>query len=312
METKLTQKIVYDLARGYEAGKTTIELSKEFNLAVATVCRGLRKAGIDPERKDEFFTDKEFTKEERDGIVGDYTANVPIAVIIIKYKTSHGKVIEVLESAGIYEKREQKSPISKVIHIGNNIRRILNLEEQGQLCEQFIDGPLSRPELAKEWGVHQDTVNAILRRHKIGVKRWVPEEIRETFCQEFKDKIFNLYDIAKTYGLDPATVKYWLTKNGVLATTEEEAREVTTKRILTAAEFKRIAREHEVQSLMNLIEIADNPNAELRARIDCNKYVIEISRGKPSEMKAEDEGEEKTATDKIMGMLNTNLFDKKG
>lgn len=312
METKLTQKIVYDLARGYEAGKTTIELAKEFNLAVATVCRGLRKAGIDPERKDEFFTDKAFSKEEREGIIADYTINVPITDIIIKYKTSHGKVIAVLESEGIYQKKEHSPTTSKIVHIGDNIRRILSMDEQKQLCEQFVDGPLSQPELAKEWGVHIDTVKAILRRHNTGVKRWVPEEIIDSFCQEFKDRVFNLYDIAKTYGLDPATVKYWLTKNGVLATTEEEAREVTTKRILTAAEFKRIAREHEVQSLMNLIEIADNPNAELRARIDCNKYVIEISRGKPSEMKAEDDGEEKTATDKIMGMLNTNLFNKKG
>ncbi len=138
----------------------------------------------------------------------------------------------------------------------------------------------------------------------------IPEEIIDSFCQEFKDRVFNLYEIAKTYGLDPATVKYWLTKKGVLATTEEEAREATTKRILTAAEFKRIAREHEVQSLMNLIEIADNPQAELRARIDCNKYVIEISRGKPAEMVAEEEGEKKTTADKIMGMLNKDVFKK--
>jgi hypothetical protein len=310
MELKLTQKMVDDLVHGYNNGKTTIELAELYNLSIPTVCRGLRKGGVDPERKDDFFAETAYSKEDRDGILADFKSGIGIAELMTKYSTGHAKLINLLEIEGLYKKKSYNPETTKVIKIGDNIRRILNQEEQIQLCEQFVDGPLTRQELAQEWGIHVDTVSATLRRHDTTTKRYVPEEIIDAFCKEFQDRISNLYEISKLYDLDPSTVKYWLTKRGVLDTSREEAREASAKKILTHAEFRRMAAQHDLEMLEAVLDIVRNPQTDKRTKLSAALAIIEIRHGKPKEAAPEEEEEKKTAADKILGLVTKDLFKK--
>ena len=76
--TKLTPKMVGDISTAYKAGKTTTEIALEYGLSKATVCRGLRKVGINPERKDNLFTQKELTQEQKLAICNDYNNGISL------------------------------------------------------------------------------------------------------------------------------------------------------------------------------------------------------------------------------------------
>lgn len=314
--TKLTPKMIQDLSTGYSLGKTTTQLAQEYGISKATVCRGLRKSGIEPERNDNLFTNKTYSEEETSNIIEDFTSGMSIKDLKSKYKVSYPALVCILEEAGVYTQKKLtliKDPVqtSQLITVGNGTKRILTADEQIELCDKFQDGPLTRQELALEYKIHPDTVNAILRRNNVSIKKYVPEEIVDSFSDDFENNIYNVFDISKIYQIEPALVRYWLTKRGLLDSLNIEAETAQTRDSITRADVKKLASEHSLDAMKAIISIIENPVINPRTTLAAAQALIEIAHGKSREEPEESNKVPESNTDKIMRLIDKKkVFNK--
>jgi len=310
---KLTPKMITDLAEGYQSGKTTSQLAEEFSISKATICRALRKMGIEPERKDNMFTVKELTQEEKASIILDFRAGLKISDLSRKYGYSYPVLTRMLTENDLWTKKIiDKSELkeTKTIKVNeNNIKRILGSKEQLELCEKFVDGPYTKAELATEYNIHVDTVSAILRRHDALIKRYIANEVIDMICDEYKAGV-SIYKLSTAYNNSPETIKYWLTKRKVLATLGVEGDNpqllATPKKKLTKAEFRELAQSDTLETYEILLDIARDPTAGTRNRITAIALIHERAHGKAREELEEDK-DTKSAADKIMDRLPDSL-----
>lgn len=298
-----------DLVDGYQQGKTTTELAKEYNISKATICRGLRKRGIEPERKDDKFTIKEIVQEDKDAILSDFKLGFNIKALSNKYDYSYTRIVRLLEENDLWTKKTIDKSIddeTKVIKMNeNNVRRILSNIEQLEVCEKFINGPLTRLELATEYQVHPDTVSAILRRHDSLVKRYIADEVVDMLCDEYKEGV-SIYKLSGTYNQSPETIKYWLTKRQLLDIIGEEGASEGPKKKWTTLELREKAKEDTPEMYEILKDIARDPTSGTRNRITAASIVVERGHGKARE-EVEEEKDNQSATNKIMSRLPDSL-----
>lgn len=312
---RLTPKMIADLAEGYKQGKTTTELSHTFSISKATICRALRKVGIEPERKDSLFQTKEFTLEQKNAIELDFRAGLSIRDLTRKYECGTPIMIRVLEEKELWTKKTIEKPardLSKIVKSNDVVRHLLSKQEQLGLCEKFVDGPYTKIELADEYKVHIDTVSAILRRHDALIKRYIPEEVVDLVCEEYKAGS-TIYTLAKAYNQNPMTIKYWLTKRKIVDTLEIEGHPLTPtvlKPKWSTAQLRDAAKEDTQEMHEILVDIARDPTAGVRNRITAAALIIERGHGKPRE-EAEEEKDTESSTDKIVKLLGSNLQLKK-
>ncbi len=300
--------MIADLAEGYQQGKTTTELSVEYNISKATICRALRKMGIEPERKDNLFTLTELTEEEKASIILDFRAGLKIKDLTRKYDYSYSVLVKLLEDNDLYTKKliTKTNDVTKMIKDNeDNIRKILSNQEQLELCEKFIDGPSSKVELAAEYSIHHDTVSAILRRHDALIKRYIADEVLDMICDDFKSGI-TIYSLSKSYNQSPITIKYWLTKRKMLATVESGVIDPNVppspKKKFTKAQLRELAMSDAEENYEILRDIARDPQAGTRNRITAIALMHERAYGKPKEEVSEEQ-ESQSASAKILSML---------
>lgn len=306
---KLTPKMINDLAEGYQSGKTTSQLAEEFSISKATICRALRKMGIEPERKDNMFTVKEVDKEQQDAIILDFRAGLKVKDLSRKYGYSYPVLVRILEENDLYTKKPApvKNPlnVTKVIKVNENkVRRFLSLQEQTDLCEKYVDGPYSKIELAAEYQVNIDTVSAVLRRNNALVKRYISDEILDLICEDYKNGT-TVHSISSVYNQSPETIKYWLTKRELLDNLKDDGTDVPEKK-LTTAELRKKAKNLSPDMLEILEDIARDPTAGVRNRITAAVAIIERAHGKPRE-ELEEEKDTESATDKILKLLPSTV-----
>ena len=307
---KLTPALIAEMGEQYKAGTTTTELSKKYNMSKATVCRGLRKMGIEPERKDSLFTVKELTQESIDSILLDFRSGYKITELCKKYTTSYPIVVKLLEANGLWTKKQHskfKLPVmeTKEIKVGESgIKRILSDAEKADVCEKYISSPSTKFELAAEYHVHVDTIGAILRAASIKTKSYVPQDVVDNFTEEYKKGNCTIQDLAKIYMLSPDTVKYWLTKAGLLDKSNPVNPNPPKTPGLSAGQLRKLARENTPRAFEILLEIANNESAEVkpRERIAAAQIIIDRGYGKPRE-EAEEEKDTETVTEKILKLV---------
>lgn len=305
---KLTPALVIEMAEQYKAGTTTTELSKKYGMSKATVCRGLRKMNIEPERKDSLFTAKDLTKEQIDSILLDFRSGYKITELSKKYSLGYTKIVQILEENNLWVKKKInkfKLPTeSTTVKVGESgIKRILTQVERDEICEKYIGGPCNKMELAEEYGVHVDTISSILKMAKIATKRYVPQEIVDQLCEEFKKGTCTVQDLANVFTLSPDTVRYWLTKAHLLDTNKvAENPEPAESKMLSSAQIRKLAREGSARAFEILKEIADDPTHRARERITAAQVILDRAFGKPRE-EAEEEKDSESVTAKIMKLV---------
>lgn len=301
--TKLTPKMVGDISTAYKAGKTTTEIALEYGLSKATVCRGLRKVGINPERKDNLFTQKELTQEQKLAICNDYNNGISLKDLGEKYESSYPVITKILGDNGLWEQKKISNVISletKIIQMNDGeTKKVLGLEEQKVLCEKYVDGPNTKQDLADEYSINIDTVSAILRRGKATVKRFINPAIKEQIFEEYKKGIVSVTELSEVYQLNPDTIRYWLRKEELLGIGEIEA----PKEDVPAPTLRRLAREGSPKTIQLLEEMRDNPEVPSRDRIAAAKLLLERGYGRPKEEPENDEKEAGTAASKILQLI---------
>lgn len=312
---RLTPEMITRLVEGYQAGKTTTELGAEYKISKASVCRALRKGGIEPERKDNLFQDKEYTVEEMESICIDYRSGSNITEICKKHKTTYALVVKLLESRGLYKKKANtKMDVlkqAKTIRIGENeTRKFLSADEIAEICEKYADGPQIKQDLAEEYNVHLSTITAVLNKAGIITKRYMDEDIIEAFCAEFSLGTSTVAELAKIYEKNPETLRYWLTKRGLIDTKESVvAQALTPSKAMTSAMLRQMARSESEASLQTLKDIRDNPNETGRTRAYAAQVIIERAFGKSKE-ETEEEKDTSSSTDKILKLVSKDLIKK--
>jgi Mor family transcriptional regulator len=305
---KLTPVLIAEMVAQYNAGTTTTELSKKYNISKATVCRGLRKMGVEPERKDSLFTVKDLTKDQSDSILLDFRSGYKITELVKKYDVGYIKIVKLLEDNGLWVKKKInkiKLPNleSKTIRVGESgIKHILNDIEKAEICEKYINDPCTKESLAEEYQVHVDTISAILKAKNIATKRYVPREIIDQFCEEYKKGVCTIQDLAKIYTLSPETIKYWLTKENLLDISIEGNPNPTKSPGLTAGQMRKMAREDSARMHEILRQIAEDPEARPRERITAAQIIIDRAFGKSRE-EAEEEKDTESTTAKILKLV---------
>lgn len=293
---KLTSQLIDQLVDGYKSGKTTPQLAEEFGITKATVCRGLRKGGIEPVRTDTWFKTKSFSEEQVKSIVQDFSNGTAIKDLKSKYNISYTSLTNLLEKAGVYKPKNLSST-------DPSTRHILSGNEQQELCEKFQDGPLDRKDLAKEYNISIDMVNIILRRNNITIKKYLSEDIVDSFCDDFANGIYKIPDIARIYKLDPSLVKYWLTRRELLGNMDVEE---PSGKIVSSAEFKRLAKETRPDNINILIEIRDKVSTSDNNRLRAIQLLNEIAKGD------DDDNATLNNAQKLAGMVDfTKMFGKK-
>ena len=301
--TKLTPKMIGDISTAYKAGKTTTEIALEYGLSKATVCRGLRKVGINPERKDDLFTKKESTEEQKVAICLDYNNGMSLKDLGEKYKYSYLIITKILGENGLWEQKKisNVTPINtKVIQMDNGeTKKVLGLEEQKQLCEKYVDGPDTKQDLADEYAINIDTVSAILRRGQATVKRFIDPTIKEQIFEEFKKGIVSVTELSEVYQINPDTIRYWLRKEELLGAGEIEA----TKEDVPAPTLRRLAREMSPKALEILEKMLNNPEVPSRDRIAAAKLLLERGYGRPKEEPEEERESGDSAASKILKLI---------
>lgn len=314
---RLTPIMINNLAEGYKSGKTTTQLAAEYKISKATICRALRKVGIEPERKDNFFQPKEFTPEEEESICIDYRAGLNIVELCKKYDTHYKIIVRLLEAKNLYKKKEAKKlnvlTAAKHIKVGEHkVKKFLSADEAAEICEKYQDGPQTKLELSEEYDVHVDTITAVLNKSNIATKNYLDDEVIEAVCEEFATGLVTISDLAKIYEKNPETLRYWLTKRGLIGTTEAAppAPAIPTT-ALSAAKFRQLAREESEASLKTLMAIRDNPMESGRTRITAAAMIIDRAHGKPREEPEEDKGDNSTLTSKILKLVPKDLVKKK-
>jgi Mor family transcriptional regulator len=314
---KLTPALIVEMVAQYNTGTTTTELSKKYNISKATVCRGLRKMGVEPERKDNLFTVKELTKEQEDSILLDFRSGYKITELVKKYDTGYTKIVKLLEDNSLWIKKKInkiKLPNmeSKIIKVGESgIKHILGDVEKIEICEKYVDGSYTKFELAEEYQVHVDTIGAILKAANIATKRYVPQEIKDQFCEEYKKGNCTIHDLAKIYSLSSETIKYWLTKENLLDTSIAGNPNPTKSPGLTAGQMRKLARENSERAFQILLDIANDasPTVRPRERLTAAQLIIDRAFGKPRE-EPEEEKDTESTTAKILRLVGKKT-DKK-
>lgn len=301
--TKLTPKMIGDISAAYKAGRTTTEIALEYGLSKATVCRGLRKVGINPERKDNLFTQKELSTEQAAAITLDYKNGMSLKDLGEKYESSYPVITKILNDNGVWNSKKisNVTPINtKTIQTDSgDIKKILGLEEQKQLCEKYVNGPDTKQDLAVEYEINIDTVSAILRRNKETVKRYIDPNIREQIFVEYKKGLVTVSELSNLYQINPDTIRYWLRKEDLLGTGEIEA----SKEDVPAPTLRRLAREMSPKALEILEKMLDNPEVPSRDRIAAAKLLLERGYGRPKEEPESDEKEQGSAADRILKLI---------
>lgn len=247
---------------------------------------------------------KNVTEEQKQAIITDYKQDIPIKDLIDKYKYNYGVIVRVLEDAGIFVKQEltkSSSTETKVIFMGENkVRTVLGEAEQLELCRKYVECPDTKVDLSEQYTIHIDTVSAILRRNNAVIKRYIPEEIKLQIIDEYKLNKSTVPDLAKIYKLDPKTVRYWLTKEGLLARTDVvESSPVP----LTAKEVRKLFQANHELMIRTLDDLIADENVPARDRIAAIKLKSERGWGKPREEKEEDGDDRESATSKILKMI---------
>ena len=314
---KLTPALVAEMVAQYNTGTTTTELAKKYNISKATVCRGLRKMGVEPERKDSLFTTKDISDEQFASILLDFRSGYKITELVKKYTVGYVRIVKLLEDNNLWiRKKVNKIKLpnleSKIIKVGDNgTKHILNDLEKAEICEKYINDPYTKYELAEEYSVHVDTISAILRAANIATKRFVPQEIKDQFCEEYKKGVCTIQDLAKIHRLSPETVKYWLTKENLLDTSIEGNPTPTKSPGLTAGQMRKLARENSERAFQILLDIANNESIDVRPRerITAAQLIIDRAFGKSRE-EPEEEKDTETATAKILKLVGKKA-DKK-
>ena len=295
--------MVADVSAAYKAGRTTTEIALEFGLSKATVCRGLRKVGINPERKDDLFTKKELTQEQKESICSDYKNGMTLKDLGEKYTSSYLIITKVLGDNGLWEgkKISNVTPINtKIIQMnGGETKKILGLEEQKILCEKYVNGPNTKQDLADEYAINIDTVSAILRRGKSTIKRFIDSTIREQIFEEFKKGLVTVTELSEVYQINPDTIRYWLRKEELLGAGEIEA----PKEDVPAPTLRRLAREMSPKALEILENMLNNPEVPSRDRIAAAKLLLERGYGRPKEEPEEDRDSGDSAASKILKLI---------
>lgn len=301
--TKLTPKMIADVSAAYKAGRTTTEIALEFGLSKATVCRGLRKVGINPERKDNLFTQKKLTDEQIAAICVDYNNGLSLKDLGEKYTYSYLVITKVLEDNGLWEgkKISNVTPINtKIIQMSDGeTKKVLGLEEQKILCEEYVNGPNTKQDLADKYAINIDTVSAILRRGKATVKRFIDPAIKEQIFEEFKKGIVSVTELSEVYQINPDTIRYWLRKEELLGAGEIEA----PKEDVPAPTLRRLAREMSPKALEILENMLNNPEVPSRDRIAAAKLLLERGYGRPKEEPEEEKDIGDSAASKILRLI---------
>lgn len=318
---RLTPSMIKNLAEGYLAGKTTTQLAEEYDISKATICRALRKEGIEPERKDNLFQVKEYTAEEKESICVDYRAGLKVGELRKKHSDSYEQIVKILEEAGIYKRKDSKKlnvlNAAKYIKVGEHtVKKFISADEAVEICEKYQAGPQTKSELAEEYDVHVDTITAVLNKANIGTKKYLADETIDAICAEYAAGSVSLAELAKIYEKNTETIRYWLTKRGLLAKTEVPATvvgsiEPTPSKALNRANLRQAAREEGKRSLETLIAIRDSEAETGRTRIAAAIAIWERGYGKPGEVAEDDKAEETSLTSKILKMVPQNLVKKK-
>jgi Mor family transcriptional regulator len=315
---KLTPIIIAELASGYKSGTDTTELAKKYSISKATVCRGLRKAGIEPERRDNLFTDRVTTETEKNSIILDFKSGSSIKELCHKYDTSYPTIVKLLGAEGLWIKKKVnrfKLPTETITTTfvkmkENVVKKILNAVDQTQVCEMYIDGPFSKEQLAEEFQVHVDTISAILRRNSIATKKYVPQEIIDQFTEEYKQGNCTPADLAKIYKLNPDTIRYWLTKAGLLDTTIVGNPDPTKSPGVTAGSLRKLARENSEAAMQTLLDIMNDPAVRERERITAAQLVMDRAFGKPKDEKEEDTSEPQSKAARLLSLVPKGTLEK--
>ncbi len=314
---RLTPTMIDNLSDGYKSGKTTTQLSAEYSISKATICRALRKRGIEPERKDNLFQQKQLTPEEAESICVDYRAGLNISELCKKYHTYYETIVEPLEAANLYKRKVSKKfdilKEAKNIKVGeNSTRKYLSADEAVEICEKYQDGPQTKLELSEEYDVHVDTITAVLNKAGVPTKNYLADETIDSLCEEFVTGDVTIGDLSKVYEKNPETIRYWLTKRGLIGTKEGAPPQITPSATTTAARIRQLARDECESSLKTLMEIRDNPMESGRTRGWAANAILERALGKPREEAEDDSNEGSTSlTSKVLKFVPKGLIKKK-
>ena len=126
-------------------------------------------------------------------------------------------------------------PISKDNRHRSGPQPTLTPEQQKEVLERYQTGTVAQHELAKEFGVSQDSISRICL--KAGASQRITDAERDKICELYQTGL-NCRDVAKQVGLSNSAVERTLRKRGIAIRQTENAKPRTTATELQKIEIR--------------------------------------------------------------------------
>ena len=311
---KLTPQLMESISQDYQQGGLNgLQLAIKYALPKSTIYRALEKLGIKANRKDSLFAPKVISDDTKQEIVLKYKNKFSLNELCKEYKLAKSTITKILVESGVVVTSNVSSIETKTIIVGNVVKTILSEGDQLDVCNKYRDTSKTHQELADEYHVHIDTIRSILRRHGVGTKKYLPEEIVTQFCHDYKEGTHSLGDLVRIYRISPETIRYWLVKHGLMVTPKVSLslQDVEKLQGMSPPQFKKWCRERSPEWLEIMEDMVRNPEVNERTRAMLLTYLVDHTFGKASEVP--EEATPVNTTNKVLEMLSNknNIFSKK-
>lgn len=308
---KLTPQLLELIEMDYKAGLNGLQIAEKYSLPKSTVYRALNQKKVAVKRTDSFFTPRVISDETKEQIALKYKNGIGIRELCREYEISYSPLTKVLIEKGCKVKQDSSVSETKVVVVGNSTKTLLSEGDQLDICEKYRDTNKTHNDLAVEYNVHLDTIRAILRRHGVTTKKYVPEEIINQFCHDYEDGSHTMGDLVRIYRIAPDTIRYWLIKRNLMVAPQVSLslEEVEKLQGMTPVQFKKWCRERSPEWLQLMEDMVRNPEVNERTRSDLLKYLVDHTFGKPQEIHEEQVAV--STTSKVLELMsNKNIFSK--
>lgn len=301
------------ISQDYNQGLNGLQLADKYSLPKSTIYRALEKLGINANRKDSLFAPRIVSDDTKQELASKYKNGSSLRELCKEYKLAKSTLTKILVEHNIIVKSGLSPTETKTIIVGNVVKTVLSEGDQLDVCNKYRDTAKTHQELADEYHVHLDTIRAILRRHGVGPKKYLPEEIVTQFCHDYQEGTHTLGDLVRIYRISPETIRYWLVKNGLMVTPKVSLslQDVEKLQGMSPVQFKKWCRERSPEWLDIMEDMVRNPEVNERTRAMLLTYLVDHTFGKASEVP--EEATPVNTTNKVLEMLSNknSIFAKK-
>jgi transposase len=177
----------------YKSGDSGRKISQEFGISYQTVYDLLKENEVDRRTVEDYKRKKKVSDANEASIIQLYKDGESSTSLSKKYEVSVGLVLNIL--------KENDVTIRPV--------KIIKEKEYQKIIDLYVDDKLSTYKIAEKYGVHANTIYAILKKLEVKLRpKWykkiMPDQYKKIMARHKKGD--SLEEIAKDYDVTPNSI----------------------------------------------------------------------------------------------------------